>query len=121
MVTACFQKTWSCGGQTVDLDIFIWNPFQFAILETQSYENLSEAPNWCLQPDLNPATGQQDSSDSDQDPHDYELVGHPATHDHDSEHSLPDYVSVENVSTEDYDDIGDDEEDCSEEDYDDVE
>lgn len=89
-----------------------------SISEAQSYENVSEAPDWGLQPDT---IKQQDSSTSDQDSHDYEVVTDTATAGHHGfEASLPDYVSVENISTEDYDDIGGDDEACSEEDYDDV-
>lgn len=107
------------GGSATSVLILIpSNTFQFDISETQSYENLSEAPNWSLQQEAN---FQQDSSGSDQDPHDYEQVGAEHGQDHVLEHSLPDYVSVENASTEDYDDIEGDGEACSEEDYDDVE
>lgn len=82
---------------------------------TQSYENLGEAPDWS--PGAGEGSDQQDSSASEQDSHDYEEVEHANPV---SEHILPDYVSVDNVSTEDYDDIGGDDEACSEEDYDDV-
>lgn len=90
-----------------------------SISAAQSYENLSEAPDWRLQPE---AKEQQDCSTSDQDPHDYEVVGDTAATAANPgfEAGPPDYVSVDNISTEDYDDIEGDEEACSEEDYDDV-
>lgn len=94
----------------------MWNTF--AILAAQSYENLGDAPDWCF---AHKVTYQQDFGASEQDSHDYELVG-----DHESdrqavENSLPDYVSVGDASDEDYDDIAGDDNACSEEDYDDVE
>lgn len=97
----------------------------FVISELQNYENLAESP----------AEKTKDThNDFDQTSHDYEEFGAMNNYEEPNNtdnqglelYMQPDYVkvdsemSVDNISTEDYDDIGDEDVAKEEEDYDDI-